>query len=125
MEEQNTKIEETVDSIKEYFHTRYELTVLKASDKLAHIGSNIASFLPIIVLTVLTFVMLVFALALYLNTVYNSRYLGFLVTGGICFVIGFFLVCVRKRLMAKPFRNKIIREMFKNNNFEITGNNGK
>lgn len=115
MEEQS-KIEETVDSIKDYVNTRYELAVLKASDKVAHIGSNAISFVPIIFLSVLTAFMLSFALAFYLNTVFVSQYCGFLVVGGGYLVIGFFLICVRKKLIAKPFRNKIIKELFKNNN---------
>jgi hypothetical protein len=115
MEEQS-KIEETVDSIKDYVNTRYELAVLKASDKVAHIGSNAISFVPIIFLSVLTAFMLSFALAFYLNTVFVSEYCGFLVVGGGYFVIAFFLICVRKKLIAKPFRNKIIKELFKNNN---------
>ena len=49
MEEQS-KIEETVDSIKDYVNTRYELMVLKASDKVAHLGSNFISVVPIICL---------------------------------------------------------------------------
>ncbi len=115
MEEQS-KIEETVDSIKDYVNTRYELAVLKASDKVAHIGSNAISFVPIIFLSVLTAFMISFALAFYLNTVFVSEYCGFLVVGGGYFVIVFFLICVRKKFIAKPFRNKIIKELFKNNN---------
>ena len=63
MQEQ-TKIEETFDSVKDYVNIRYELAVLKASDKLAHIGSNTISFVPIIFLSILTVIMLSFGLAL-------------------------------------------------------------
>jgi Ni,Fe-hydrogenase I cytochrome b subunit len=114
MQEQ-TKIEETVDSVKDYVNIRYELAVLKASDKLAHIGSNTISFVPIIFLSILTVFMLSFGLAFYLNTVFESQYCGFLIIGGGYFVIAFFLICVRKKLIAKPFRNKIIKELFKDN----------
>jgi len=115
MEEQS-KIEETVDSIKDYVNTRYELAVLKASDKVAHLGSNFLSVVPIIFFTILTVLMLSFALAFYLNTVFVSEHCGFFVVGGAYFVIAFFLICVRKKLIAKPLRNKIIKELFKNNN---------
>lgn len=113
MQEQS-KLEETVDSIKDYLNTRYELTVLKGSDKLAHAGSNFISFLPIVLLTVLTAFMLSFALAFYLNVVLESQFYGFLIVGGGYFVIGLFLLLVRKKLLAKPLRNRIIKEMFKN-----------
>ena len=113
MQEQS-KLEETVDSIKDYLNTRYELTVLKGSDKLAHAGSNAISYLPIALITVLTAFMLSFALAFYLNTVLQSQFYGFLIVGGAYFVIGLFLLLVRKSLLAKPLRNKIIRGLFKN-----------
>lgn len=115
MQEQ-TKIEETVESIKDYVNTRHELAILKASDKVAIITSTILSFIPIIFLTVVTFLILSIGLALYLNIIFVSNYFGFLVVGGGYFVVLFFLVCVRKKLIVKPFRNKIIKELFKTNN---------
>lgn len=113
MQEQS-KLEETVDSIKDYLNTRYELAVLKTSDKVAHGGSTILSYLPIIFFTVITVLMLSFALGYYLNTVFQSDYCGFLIVGGGYFVILVILLCVRKSMIAKPFRNKIIKELFKN-----------
>jgi len=114
--EEPTKIEETVDSIKDYINTRYELAILKASDKAAHIGSNVGSFIPIIFLSILTVLMLSFGLALYLNHVLVSDFLGFLVLGGSYLLIVLILTAVRKNSMVKPFRNKIIKELFKNHN---------
>jgi hypothetical protein len=113
MQEQS-KIEETVDGIKDYINTRYELFVLKGSDKAAHIGSNVASVIPIIFLSVLTVFMLSFALAFYLNSVLVSEHMGFLIVGGVYFVIVLFLVMIRKNMIAKPFRNKIIKELLNN-----------
>jgi len=115
MEEQS-KIEETVDSIKDYINTRYELAVLKASDKVAHIGSNTFSYLPIIFLSVLTALMLSFGLGFYLNHVFESEFLGFIVLGGAYLLIVLILSAIRKNSIAKPFRNMIIKELFKNHN---------
>lgn len=115
MEEQ-TKIEETVDSIKDYINTRYELFVLKVSDKFAHIASNTLSFIPIIFMTVLTVLMLSFGLAFYINHVLVSDFYGFFIVGGIYLLIGLILISVRKKSLAKPLRNKIIKELFKNHN---------
>jgi len=115
MEEQ-TKIEETVDSIKDYLNTRYELAILKASDKLAHIASNIGSFIPIIFLTVLSILLLSFALAFYLNKVLMSEFQGFIIVGSSYLLIVCILAAMRKNSIAKPMRNKIIKELFKNHN---------
>jgi len=115
MEEQ-TKIEETVDSIKDYINTRYELAILKASDKTAHIASNTISFIPIVFLTVLTVMMLSFGLAFYLDHVLVSEFLGFFIVAGVYLLVGLILIASRKNSIAKPLRNKIIKELFKNHN---------
>lgn len=115
MEEQ-TKIEETVDSVKDYLNTRYELMILKASDKLAHITSNLASFIPIIFLTVLSVLLLSFALAFYLNVLLMSEFLGFVIVGGAYLLFVCVLSAIRKNSVAKPLRNKIIKELFRNHN---------
>ena len=115
MEEQ-TKIEETVDSIKDYINTRYELAILKASDKTAHIASNTLSFVPVIFLTVLTVLMLSFGLAYYLNRALVSDFIGFFIVGGAYLIILLILTAVRKKSVAKPLRNKIIKELFRNHN---------
>lgn len=114
--EEPTKIEETVDSIKDYINTRYELATLKAADKVAHIASNTLSYIPIIFLTVLTALMLSFGLAFYLNHVMVSEYSGFFVVGGAYLLIVLIFSAVRKNSVAKPFRNKIIKELFRNHN---------
>ncbi|MES2516227.1 MAG: phage holin family protein [Bacteroidota bacterium] len=116
MQEEPSKIEVTVDSIKDYANTQYELMLLKGSDKIAHLGSNALSFIPILLMTVLTAVMLSFGLAYYLNEKMMSPYCGFLVVGGVYFVIIFLILLMRKNMIAKPFRNLIIKELFKNKN---------
>jgi len=116
MMEEQTKIEETVDSIKDYINTRYELAILKASDKFAHIASNTLSFIPVIFITVLTILMLSFGLAFYINHALNSNFYGFFIVGGAYLIIGLIFISVRKRSVAKPLRNRIIKELFKNNN---------
>jgi hypothetical protein len=114
--QEHSKIEETIDGIKDYINTQKELYVLKGTDKAAHIGSNVISVVPIIFLSVLTVIMLSFALAYYLNTVLVSEHSGFLVVGGAYFVIALILALVRKSLIAKPFRNKIIKELLRDHN---------
>lgn len=113
--EEPSKIEETVDSIKDYFNTRYELATLKAADKASHLISNTASFIPIMFITILTVLMASVGLGLYLNRVTQSDFLGFFVLAGCYFFIGLILWSVRKNSIAKPLRNKIIKELFRTN----------
>ncbi len=114
--QEHSKIEETVESIKDYANTQYELALLKGSDKLAHIGSIAFSIMPVIMLSVLTVLILSCALALYLNEKYASEYFGFLAVGLGYFFLLIIILLLRKNLIVKPLRNKIIKELFRNNN---------
>ncbi|MES2762625.1 MAG: phage holin family protein [Bacteroidota bacterium] len=118
-EQEQSKIEVTVDSIKDYANTQYELMLLKGSDKIAHLGSNALSAIPIIMFSVLTILMLSFALAFYLNEKMMSQYCGFLVVGGGYFVIVLLFILMRKSMIVKPLRNLIIRELLKNKNIHL------
>lgn len=117
--QETSKIEETVDSIKDYISTRYELATLKAADKVSHLASNTASYIPIVFTTVLTILMISVGLGLYLNQVLQSEYLGFFVLGGAYLLIVLILAAVRKNSIAKPLRNKIIKELFRNHNNNV------
>jgi F0F1-type ATP synthase assembly protein I len=117
--EEPSKIEETVDSIKDYLNTRYELATLKAADKASHMVSNTASFIPIMFITVLTVLMVSVGLGLYLDQLMESEFLGFFVLAGCYLIIGLILLAIRKNSIARPLRNKIIKELFRTHNVNI------
>ena|ERR1700741_4158096 len=114
MVEEKNNIEETVDSIKDYMHTQYELAVLKGVDKAAHFASNFIALIPIVVFSLLSLLILSIGLAFYLNTVLHSEYYGFLIVGGGAFAIVLIVILIRKSAIVKPLRNLMIREVFKN-----------
>jgi len=112
MEEQH-KFEELTESFKRYINTHYELMVLKATEKVSNIGSELISALLILKVASLALLILSFAIAFYLSSVYEDTYIGFLIVGGAYFIIMLFLIGFRKSLLKKPFRNTIIKAMFK------------
>lgn len=112
MEEQN-KFEEVTESVKKYINTRYELMVLKTTEKAANVGADAISAILISRLATLSILILSFALALYISWLMDDTYSGFLIVGGGYFLITLLLIGFRKSLLTKPFRNIIIKAMFK------------
>jgi hypothetical protein len=110
---ESAKIEETVDNIKEYVQTRYELITLQASDRISDATSEILSKLLIALVVIIAFLLLSFAAAIYLSSAIGRDYSGFLIVGGAYFVIGVIMVLVRKKLIAGPLRDKMIKALFK------------
>ncbi|HSH65280.1 MAG TPA: phage holin family protein [Bacteroidia bacterium] len=115
MEEQN-KFEEVTESVKQYINTRYELMVLKTTEKVSNVGSEAVSVILIAKIAGLAILLLSFAVAFYLSCLVGDTYSGFLIVGGIYFIVTLILIGFRKSLLIKPFRNIIIRSMFKQHN---------
>jgi len=112
MEEQN-KFEEVTESVKKYINTRYELMVLQSTEKASNIGAEAISVILILKLAGLAILILSLAVAFYLSYALGDTYSGFLIVGGAYFVIALLLIGFRKSLLTKPFRNTIIKAMFK------------
>ncbi len=110
---QHNKFAELNDSIKAYVNTTYELTILKATEKAANVGSEAISTLLILKALSFAILLLTFAAAFYIASVLDETYLGFLIVGGAYFVITLFLLLGRNSLLKKPFRNIIIKALFK------------
>ena len=112
MEEQN-KIEELTESIKKYINTRYELLVLKTSEKASNIGAESISTLLIVMVACIAMLILSIAIALYISSSMGNSYSGFFIVGGAYFIIMFILIIFRSSLLKKTFRNMIIKTIFK------------
>ena len=110
---QENKLEELTGKFEGYLSTSYELTVLKASEKISKVVSEIASRFLIIPVLVFSILFLSFGAACYVSAAMDSRFIGFLIVGGAYFVIGLIVLAFRRSLLANPLRNRIIREMFK------------
>lgn len=115
MEEQtqvSAEIEELTTDMKAYVNTRYELLMLKSADKFSVVVSEVASRAIIGALLGIGLIVLSIAAALYLSSIIGTSYSGFLIVGGFYSLIGVIIGFNRKKLLTKPFRNKIIQNIF-------------
>ena len=112
MTEQN-KFEELSDCVKTYIDTAYELNILKATEKVSNVGSEATSTLLIVKFLSLAVLILSFSAAFYVASVMDKTYMGFLIVGGASFIITLVLLAGRNSILKKPFRNMIIKALFK------------
>ena len=110
--ENNSPIEDLNDNLKEYLSTRYELMVLKASEKVSVIGS-IASVSVILGIFLILFILFISVSAgFFLSEMTGSYGMGFLLLSCIFLLLFFFVYLVRRKWIIEPIKNKLIREMF-------------
>lgn len=112
MKEQN-KIEDVTEGVKEYINTRYDLIVLKTYEKISNVGSEFISLVLILKISAFALLLLSFAGAFYISTIFNDTYIGFIIVGGGYLLISLILLIFKKQLLINPLRNSIIRLIFK------------
>lgn len=110
--ENNSPIEDLNENLKEYLSTRYDLMVLKASEKVSIIGA-IASVSAVLGILVILFILFISVSAgFFLSDLTGSYSTGFLLLSSIFLLIFALIFIVRKRWIINPIKNRLIREMF-------------
>jgi len=117
MEEEQSKIGEVTEKVREYIVTTSELIELKAVDKLAIISSEIISGLVIGLVTVLFVLFISLAAGFYLSTVLGDRFSGFFIVAGFYLIVGIISIVMRKQLLSRPTANRIVRKIFEENKY--------
>ena len=112
MEELKSKVEKLTDNVEGLLKTYYRLTLVRATQKAAKIGST---FLNAWFVIILSFFMLLFGtlgLAWWLGDIMNSRVGGFLVMAGFFLLLVIALVVLRKKVLFPFFRDLIIKKIY-------------
>ena len=106
------KIEELAVDLKSYVNTNYELLKLEAAERSSVIGSGLFSSLLVMIVVIFLLLFLSIAAALYISRRFEDNYTGFLFVAGFYLLVGIILLLGRKKLLADPFRDRIIRKLF-------------
>ncbi len=85
-------LEVLLDNLKGYIETKIEIIKIEAQEKLTALIAFILIFFCVAVFGVLAFFFLNFALALYLNQLCDSGFLGFIILGSFYLLITLWLV---------------------------------
>src|SRR5438128_275819 len=104
MKELKTKATELGESVTEYLHTYYKLSVLKETDKATGIGASVMSSLVVVFLGIFVLLFSGIALGIWLGEVLESPALGYLLVAGLYLLIIVILVLLRKRIVFPVIR---------------------
>ena len=109
------KIEELAVSLKKYVNTNYELLKLEAAERSSVLGSGLMSGLVLALVGILFIFFLSLAAGFYISTCLGNNYAGFMIVAGFYLLVCLILLIGRRKLLEKPFRDKIIQKMFSTN----------
>ena len=111
MQEANNPFENLTENLKEYANTRYDLVTLKITQKAANMGSQTIAIVLIGMVISLFLLFVNIAVALYLSSVLNSRYIGFFIVAGFYLLLTLIFIIGRKKLIITPLRNLIVKQI--------------
>jgi hypothetical protein len=109
----SNEVGKLIQEIKEYLDLKYDITRLDIAEKVVVLFSFFYSFMVFIILIPGVFLFLSFALAYYLGLVFGGNHWGFVIVGGIYFIISIFFMIYRQKLIVKPLV-KILSKMILN-----------
>ncbi|MFV0553300.1 MAG: phage holin family protein [Mangrovibacterium sp.] len=109
MENPDEFFDELIDKGKDYGKTTAEIIKLKTLDKTSEVLSNVASWLPIIIVALLCFFTLNMGIAYLIGELTElGNATGFLIVTGFYLVLGVILVLTRERFIKSPIMDAII-----------------
>ena len=111
MEYKENLIESLIEKGEQYGKTTLELITLKTIDKSADIASTLVSWIIVIVLIVLFFLIINIGIALWIGELLGKSYYGFFVVAGFYALLSIILGLFRVKLIKKPVNNSIISQV--------------
>ncbi len=102
------KFEQIADNFQDLIDTKIELFKMESVQRIAYIFASFMRVFILWLLLVIVFIFLSFAAAFYLSFKMGNNYSGFIILAIFYFIILIILLFDQKRLIEKPFLNKII-----------------
>jgi len=112
MDELKEKTADLADHVEDFATTFYKLTVVKLTQKVTNVASNLLLVLSI---AFFGFIIVLFggiALAYWIGDLVGSRAGGFLITAGFFLLVLLIIAAIRKKIVFPYIRNLIIRKIY-------------
>ncbi len=107
---ENTKVENALEHLKEYLNTRYDIAVLKVSDKGSSILSGLISYALLVVIGLFFLLFVSFGVALLISQQMGNAYSGFLIVAGFYLLLVVILLIVKDKLVKMPLLNMFVKQ---------------
>lgn len=114
MNNQPNLIDSLIGNSQDYVETRLTLFKLKMVDKSSDIASTILSFIPLILVFTIVFILLNIGIALLIGDLVGRASWGFLILTGVYIIIALVLYSQRNKWVKVPFANMLIKKFLNN-----------
>lgn len=108
---EKSKLETVAEHVKDYLTTRYELAVLKVSDRSSSILSSVISYAVAAIVGVFFLLFLSLALALFISEKIGNSYAGFFIVAGFYLLIVVLVLVAREKMIRIPLLNAFIKQL--------------
>ena len=112
MDDLKEKTADLADHVEDFATTFYKLTVVKLTQKVTNVASNLLLVLSIAFFGFIIVLFSGIALAYWLGDLVGSRAGGFLITAGFFLLILLIIAAIRKKIVFPYIRNLIIRKIY-------------
>jgi len=113
MEDKATPIESLFEQAEAYGKTNINLLKLKAIDKTAEIMSNLISWIIVITVVALFFMVLNIGIAFWIGELLGKTYYGFFVVAAFYALLGIIFQLFSNQWIKRPINNSIVSQMIK------------
>ena len=110
MNNQTNLIDSLIGNSQDYVETRLTLFKLKMVNKSSDIASTILSFIPLILVFTIVFILLNIGIALLIGDLVGRASWGFLILTGVYIIIALVLYSQRNKWVKVPFANMLIKK---------------
>ncbi|HQN93746.1 MAG TPA: hypothetical protein PKV50_03335 [Prolixibacteraceae bacterium] len=110
MESPRDHIESLIEKGEQYGKTTLKLIKLKSVDKGAGVLSELISWSIVIIFAVVFFTLANIALALWLGSLLQTMYLGFVIVAAFYGLLALLFLILRKPLLKKPMNNSLVKQ---------------
>lgn len=112
MEDLKEKTADLADHVEDLATTFYKLTVVKLTQKVTNIASNLLLVLSIAFFGFFIILFAGLALGFWVGDLVGSRAGGFLITAGFFLIVLLIIAAIRKKVVFPYIRNLLIRKIY-------------
>ncbi len=112
MEKAFGKIEEMVETLKEYVDTRIEIVKLRTAARSSAIIANLIAAIIASIFILIFIIIASIAIAIWLGAWLGNAWLGYLIVAGIHLLLGIIVWMARGKFIRIPVMNSIIKQLY-------------
>ena len=109
--QENNKVEELTENVKNYLNTNIELIKLQLTERVSIIAPGLLTSLILAMIGLIFILFLSIVGGFYFSKLFGDFTIGFGIIAGFYLLLGIILLIAKKSIIEKPLRDKIINKI--------------